>query len=103
MVALQRIGDARQSQRLAMILTQIELLAITRRDRPSAQARVLKRLGIPFRVHPSDGILLVPRDAAKTALGGDVTPAANDPQAFEVNVNAMRSKRGQTTQAVRSR
>ena len=86
-----------------MILTQTELLAITRRDRPSAQARVLKRLGIPFRVHPSDGILLVARDVAKTALGGDVTPVANDPQAFEVNVNAMRSKRGQTTHAVRSR
>jgi len=45
----------------------------------------------------------VARDVAKTALGGDVTPVANDPQAFEVNVNAMRSKRGQTTQAVRSR
>ena len=86
-----------------MILTQTELVAITRRDRPSAQARVLRRLGIAFCVHPSDGILLVPRDAARTALGGEATPAANDQKTFEVNVSAMRSKRGQTTQAVRSR
>lgn len=69
----------------AVILTVAELLEITRRPRPSAQARVLRALGIPFRIHPIDGALLVDRETARAALGARVT-AANDepPSTYEV-------------------
>lgn len=43
-----------------MILTPDELVALTRKQRPSAQARVLTALGIPFDPRP-DGSLIVER------------------------------------------
>jgi hypothetical protein len=72
-----------------MLLTEAELVALTRRDRPSAQARVLRRLGVPFRTHPSDGVLLVSRAAAEVALGAEVMRGAL-PGEYEVNVKGIR-------------
>jgi hypothetical protein len=74
-----------------LTVTQDELAEITRRNRAFAQARVLRRLGIPFRIHPTDGVLLVARDAVLKALGSESSSAANDadPQ-YVVNVDAIR-------------
>ncbi|MBE7524747.1 MAG: DUF4224 domain-containing protein [Burkholderiales bacterium] len=75
-----------------MILSPSDLAELTRRERPAAQARVLRRLGIPFKIHPSDGVLLVAKDAATAALGG---VAAHDVvQQLEVNVQAIRGRHG---------
>jgi hypothetical protein len=41
-----------------VILTEAQLLELTRKRRPSAQARVLGHAGIPFRARP-DGSLIV--------------------------------------------
>jgi hypothetical protein len=74
-----------------LTVTQDELAEVTRRDRPSAQARVLRRLGIPFRIHPTDGVLLVARDAVLNALGSDSPRSANDTGGqYIVNVDAIR-------------
>lgn len=74
-----------------LTVTQDELAEVTRRDRPFAQARVLRRLGIPFRVHPADGVLLVARDAVLKALGGDaLSPTNNTSEQYIVNVGAIR-------------
>ena len=67
-----------------MTLTQDEIAALTRRNRPTAQARVLRLLGVPFRAHPTDGVLLVSRAAAEKALGVAVEQAIAEE--FEVNV-----------------
>ena len=82
------VGD-RERQ---LVLSPSDLVELTRRERPAAQARVLQRLGIPFKIHPSDGVLLVARDAATAALGGMATPEVV-PQ-FEVNVQAIRERHG---------
>lgn len=57
-------------------LTDEELLSLTHLRRPSAQARALKAMGVPYRPRP-DGTLLVGRLAAERALAG---PAPIDPQ-----------------------
>ena len=75
-----------------MILSPSDLAELTRRERPAAQARVLRRLGIPFKIHPSDGVLLVAKDAA-TAVLGDLAARDVVPQ-FEVNVQAIRERHG---------
>lgn len=67
-------------------LSPAELIALTKRERPKAQARVLGRLGIPFTPHP-DGTLLVSRSSAEAVLGGR---AANDEAPPLVNVDAIR-------------
>jgi hypothetical protein len=75
-----------------LILSPSDLAELTRRERPAAQARVLRQLGIPFKIHPSDGVLLVAKDAATAALGGTAAPDVV-PQ-FEVNVQAIRERHG---------
>lgn len=57
-------------------LTDDELLSLTHRRRPSAQARALQAMGVPYRTRP-DGTLLVGRIAAERALTG---PAPAEPQ-----------------------
>jgi hypothetical protein len=57
-------------------LTDDELLSLTHLRRPSAQARALRAMGVPYRPRP-DGTLLVGRLAAERALAG---PAPVDPQ-----------------------
>lgn len=77
---------------LTLTLTEAELVEITRRERPSAQTRILKALGIPFAIHPVDGFVLVDRGAARAALGApDV--AANDEPPPTVNLEAFRSRK----------
>lgn len=83
----------------AVTLTPEELIAITRRERTSAQARVLHALGIPFREHPSDAVLLVSRAAAEAALGATIEKArahgSQQPTLYEVDVEGIR-KHGKT-------
>lgn len=79
-----------------MILTQDELASLTRRGRPTAQARVLRLLGVPFRPHPTDGVLLVSRAAAEKALGLAIELAIAE--TFEVNVEGVR-RHGQASTA----
>ena len=80
-----------------MILSPSDLAELTRRERPAAQARILRRLGIPFKIHPADGVLLVAKEAVSAALIG---VAANDggPR-FEVNIQAIRGMHGKTPHA----
>ena len=63
------------SREPALILSPSDLAELTRRERPVAQARVLRRLGIPFKIHPVDGVLLVAKEAVSAAL---IEVAAND-------------------------
>jgi len=79
-----------------MFLTEAELVALTRRNRPGAQARVLRQLGVPFRAHPTDGVLLVLRVAAERALGAE--SVGESASVFEVNLEGMR-KHGATSSA----
>lgn len=72
-----------------MFLTQSEIVDLTHRERHSAQARVLAALGVPFRVHPVDGYLIVARSAVQSALGG-MTAANDEPARYSVNLNALR-------------
>lgn len=92
-----RPSDPRGAREV-IVLTEQELEAVTGKDRPSAQARVLRELGIPFRPRPRDGALLVSRRAADAVLGG---LSANDETPFEVDVEAIR-RHGKKTQERRS-
>ena len=74
-----------------MILTEQEIRSLTRREYPAAQTRVLDRLGIAFRRHPIDGVLLVPRASAVTALGGEAALDAQ-PQ-YEIRREAFEGRR----------
>ena len=74
-----------------MILTEQEIRSLTPRERPAAQARVLGPLGIPFRKHPVDGVLLVPRASAVTALGGEV--ALDEAPQYEIRREAFEGRR----------
>ena len=56
-----------------------ELVALTDRERPSAQARVLARLGIPHRRRP-DGSLIVLRCHLETIGAGRAIVRAAEPQ-----------------------
>ena len=56
-------------------LTASELQSATSKKQPSAQARVLRALGIPFKRRP-DGKLLVGREAVSAALAGTTAPKA---------------------------
>lgn len=53
-----------------MILTPADLSALTQRERPSAQARVLDALGVPYATRP-DGTLIVSRSVVMRLLGAD--------------------------------
>lgn len=81
------------TDRASVLLSQAELCELTRRVQPRAQARVLERLGVPYRPHPTDGVLLVAAEAVRAALG-TLTQAANDeparPSAYVVDVHAIR-------------
>jgi hypothetical protein len=50
-----------------IFLSDAELVALTRRTRPTAQRRVLDSLGIPFRLRPDNSIVV---------LCADLQPAA---------------------------
>jgi hypothetical protein len=74
-----------------LILTDDEIRSLTRREQPAAQARVLDRLGIAFRRHPIDGVLLVPRDSTVKALGGEIVLDA--PRQYEIRREAFERRR----------
>ena len=66
-------------------LTDDELQSLTHLRRPSAQARALQAMGVPYRKRP-DGTLLVGRSAADRALAGPAPAAPTQQQA----VNGLR-------------
>jgi hypothetical protein len=80
-----------------MILTDAEIAAITERERPKAQAKVLDALGVPYRPRP-DGSLVVSRAAAQAALGGPIGPTDDEPEDYAVDVEALR-RHGKATAA----
>ena len=61
---------------VALVLTRGEIQEITGLWQHSAQARALKRLGIPFDRRSTDGSLIVGREAAQQALCRSARPAA---------------------------
>ena len=78
---------------MAITLDAEEVAALTRRDRPAAQARVLRALGIPFRLHPTDPVVLVSRAAVEGVLGNwstDEDPTAK-PALYEVDIEGIRN------------
>lgn len=74
---------------MTLTLSAAELVEFTHRDRPSAQARVLRAMGIPFKPHPVDGTLLVDRATARAWMGANVVAANDAPPT--VNVEGIRS------------
>jgi hypothetical protein len=92
------MAKAPSSPLTSIVLTPVDLEQITRRDRPKAQARVLRLLGIRFAVHPTDGNLIVSRAAAEVLLGAPMGPAPLEKQDYEVNVEEIRTH-GQTAAA----
>lgn len=82
-----------------MILTAKELRELTLRQRPAAQARILANMGIPFHVHPIDGVLLVARSAVAAKLGtADVTTSVDTPPEYEVNTQEI-NRHGKTSRS----
>jgi len=78
---------------MGLTLEPEELAALTRRDRPAAQARVLRALGIPFRIHPTDSVVLVSRVIVEAALGSwsaDETPSLQR-RLDEVDIEGIRN------------
>ncbi len=69
-------------------LSDDELLSLTHRRRPSAQARALKAMAVPYRLRP-DGTLLVGRQAAERALSA---PAPVEPS-LQAAANGLRWSR----------
>jgi hypothetical protein len=92
------MAKALSSPLTSFALTPADLEQITRRDRPTAQARILRLLGIPFAVHPVDGNLIVSRAVAETALGASIGAPPVQSRDYEVNVEGIRTH-GQTTAA----
>lgn len=90
------MAKASSSPLTSIVLTPVDLEQITHRDRPTAQARILRCLGIPFAVHPVDGTLLVSRAAVEAAFGVPIIATRLQPQDYEVNVEGIR-QHGTTT------
>jgi len=74
------------NQQLLLVLSHVELQAITGRNRYRAQARILARLGITYRLRP-DGFPLVSRAHFEAIMGPD-TPSP-DRKAEEPNWSAL--------------
>jgi hypothetical protein len=54
---------------MPMLLTDAELVELTRMQRRAAQRRVLDAIGVPYRMRPN-GSIIVLRAAVDLALGG---------------------------------
>lgn len=78
---------------MSIILEPEEIAILTKRDRPAAQARVLRALGIPFRFHPADPVILVSRAAVEAVLSsesiGGMTVTV--PALYEVDTEGIRN------------
>jgi hypothetical protein len=70
------------------ILDTAELERITKRRRYSAQARILRALGVPFTMHP-DGPPVVSRAALEAALGAPLKAVDKPDEIFEVDTAAI--------------
>ena len=53
-----------------MILSEQELLDLTQKRRPTAQARVLAFMGIPYRMRPDGSLAVLRAQVAPTATNG---------------------------------
>jgi hypothetical protein len=73
-----------------MLLTNAELVELTRMRRQAAQRRVLDAIGVPYRMRP-DGSLVVLRAAVDLALGGVPVERPGRP-APELQLPAPRTK-----------
>ena len=69
-----------------MFLDADELISLTQRQRPSAQLRVLRYMGIEYKTRP-DGSLAVLKDHVEHLLGG-ATPAKPEKE-FEPDWSAI--------------
>lgn len=68
-----------------MILSKEEVIALTKRTRSDAQARVLNSMGIPHRRRP-DGSIVVSRAYVDAELGVKVPAKVKE---FEINFGAV--------------
>lgn len=79
---------------MSITLSPDEVVILTRRDRPGAQARVLMALGIPFRKHPTDSVILVSRAAVEAVLSGGRSSGglwAAAPPIYDVDIESVRN------------
>lgn len=74
-----------------MLCTEEELIAITHKERPSAQARALLAMGIAFKPRP-DGTLAVSRAHVEHLLGGAqrTTMKKHEPDWSALNAKASK-------------
>ena len=68
---------------MSLTLTDSELIDLTKKERPSAQVRVLRHLGIEHRTRP-DGSIVVDRGHYDTVVRG---AASNTPPAKRQAIN----------------
>ena len=68
---------------MSLTLTPAELVELTGKQRPSAQARVLSALGIPYQIRPN-GSLLILRSRLETENERPASSAVRLPQARRV-------------------
>ena len=84
---------------MSLVLTVEEIANLTGRERPKAQAKVLRGLGVPFRVHPVDRTVIVSRAAVEAALSGrSEEVSSRPPELYEVNLEGIR-RHGKATTA----
>lgn len=69
---------------MSIHLTDTELIDVTHRRQPCAQARELKRMGVPFK-RRIDGTLLVGRAAIERALSDDQPTLVTQPASNGLN------------------
>ena len=60
---------------MSIALTQTEIAEITARERPTAQARVLAGMGIPYRRRPDGSLVVLRRDVYETEKEAEQSPA----------------------------
>lgn len=69
-----------------MFLTEEELYSLTHKQRPSAQLKALRAMGIDFKERP-DGTVAVLRTAVEATMGGAI--AADKNKIYEPDWNAL--------------
>lgn len=84
-----------------LLLTDEEVVNLTKRHKPTLQARILGKMGIPFQPHPTDPVLLVARDAARAWLMGDDLPEDAPPTPNIAGLRERRRKHGTSQKADR--
>lgn len=73
--------DARKHAALDSItVTPSDLTALTNRERPSAQARVLARLGIPHRRRPDGSLIVLKCHVGNVTAARGIVARSSEPQ-----------------------